>query len=246
MVTNAAPAAAAPTRSAARPAEEPPRIVLYPLSWQIIGAAALILGSGILHFVYAPLHVSAARGQGFFFLILGFVQVGWGAAVLRNPSPRSYLVGMTVASVMPALLYVVTRSIAGPFSDEAEGVDIVGATTFVAETLGAVLLAWHGVAQGIEWRSPDIRPIALVALLVGAGVLFAAIFFATGLGLEAAVPWLNEGETTGHHGNAAGGDASEDHHAATTPRLLTSAAASVGDGKLQVHGPGLASMPFQA
>lgn len=246
MVTNAAPAAAAPTRSAALPSEEPPRIIAYPLSWQIIGAAALILGSGTLHFVYAPLHVSAARGQGFFFLILGFVQVGWGAAVLRNPSPRSYLVGMTVASVMPALLYAVTRSIAGPFSDEAEDIDIVGATTFIAETLGAVLLAWHGLAQGIEWRSPDIRPVALVVLLVGAGVLFAAIFFATGLGLEAAVPWLNEGETTGHHGTAAGGDANEDHHAVVSGLVAAVAATSLGDGKLQVQGPGLASMPFQA
>lgn len=188
---------------------EPVRAPIYPLTWQIIGAATLVLGAGVLHFVYAPLHLSAARGQGLFFLLLGFAQVGWGATVLRNPSPRTYLVGFLAVTVMPAAIYAVTRFIAAPFADEAEGVDFIGGATFVGETGGAILLAWHGLRQGIQWRSPDIGPAALVAVLVIGGLVVAGAAYGVGIGVEATVPWLAEPEGGG---GAAGG-----HHATANP-----------------------------
>ena len=64
------PADAQPLR---RDDAERVRVPIYPLTWQIIGAATLVLGAGVLHFVYAPMHLAAARGQGLFFLLLGFV-----------------------------------------------------------------------------------------------------------------------------------------------------------------------------
>lgn len=190
-------------------------MTLYPLTWQLIGAATLVMGAGVLHFVYAPLHLSAARGQGLFFLMLGFAQIGWGASALRNPSPRSYLVGMTTVTIMPALLYAVTRFIAPPFADEAEGVDIIGVATFIGEAGGAILLAWHAIRQGIQWRSPDIDPVPLAVILVVVGLVAAGAAFGVGLAFEAAVPWLGEGETTGH--GAAGG---EGHHATLQPTAV--------------------------
>ena len=194
-----------------------PGMTTYPLTWQLIGAAALVMGAGALHFVYAPIHLAEARGQGIFFLMLGFAQLGWGAAVLRNPSPRSYLVGMTMVTVMPSVLYAVTRYIAAPFGDEPEGVDIIGASTFLGETLGAMLLAWHGIRHGIQWRSPDVGPVPLAVILVVAGLVAAGASFGVGLAAEATIPWLDEGETTGH-GTAAGG---EGHHAsAATPVVI--------------------------
>ncbi|MHB1260225.1 MAG: hypothetical protein ACYC2H_00770 [Thermoplasmatota archaeon] len=158
--------------------------------------------------MYAPIHVAAARGQGLFFLVLGFTQVGWGAVILRHPSPRSYLVGMTIATVMPAIVYALTRFIAPPFSDEAESVDIIGSATFLGEALGFVLLAWHGLRQGIQWRSPDVAPAALAALLLVGGLFAAGAALGVGMALESMVPWLAEGEATGEGGT--GG-----HHAET-------------------------------
>lgn len=199
------PTRPADTQAVRRDDAERVRIPLYPLTWQIIGAATLVLGAGVLHFVYAPLHLGAARGQGLFFLLLGFAQVGWGAAVLRNPSPRSYLVGFLAVTVMPAVLYVATRFVAAPFADDAEGVDFIGAATFVGEAGGAILLAWHGLRVGIQWREPDIRPVPLVALLVVGGLLMAGAAYGVGLGVEATVPWLGEPE--------GGGDGMGGHHA---------------------------------
>ena len=198
-----------PAPATGRPEPDRMQMVLYPLTWQLIGAATLVMGAGALHFVYAPIHLAEARGQGLFFLMLGFMQLGWGAAVLRNPSPRSYLVGMTLATVMPAVLYAVTRYIAAPFGDEAEGVDIIGASTFLGEALGAVLLAWHGIRQGIQWREPDINPVPLAVILIVVGLVAAGAAFGAGLGAEAAIPWLDEGETAGHSGS----EGVADHHA---------------------------------
>lgn len=198
------PADALPLR---RDDAERVRVPLYPLTWQIIGAATLVLGAGVLHFVYAPMHLAAARGQGLFFLLLGFAQVGWGALVLRHPSPRSYLFGFLAVTVMPAVVYAVTRFIAAPFADEAEGVDFIGGATFVGETGGAILLAWHGLRQGIQWRQPDLQPVALVALLVVGGLVVAGVAYGIGLGAEELVPWL--GEPDGGHGESSAGG----HHA---------------------------------
>lgn len=172
------------------------------------------MGAGALHFVYAPIHLAEARGQGLFFLALGFLQIGWGATVLRNPSPRSYLIGMTVMTIMPSVLYAVTRFVAAPFGDEAEGVDIIGAATFMGETLGAVLLAWHGIRQGIQWRSPDVNPVPLVAILVVAGLVAAGVSFGVGIGAEATIPWLDEPE-----GGEAGGMAGHHITGAPDPQL---------------------------
>lgn len=180
----------------------------YALTWQIIGGATLVLGAGVLHFVYAPMHLTAARGQGLFFLILGFAQVGWGAAALRNPSPRTYLVGFLAVTIMPAVLYAVTRFVAAPFASKAEGVDFIGGATFVGETGGAILLAWHGLRQGIQWRKPDLGPAALVAILVIGGLVAAGVSYGIGVGAEATIPWLGEPEG----GGAAGG-----HHATMSP-----------------------------
>lgn len=170
----------------------------FPLTWQSVLAACLVLGAGTLHFVYAPIHIGASRGQGFFFLVLGFAQTGWGAYALQNPTPRSYPVGLAFMAVMPAVLYGVTRIVAAPFSDGAEGIDILGAVTFLAEASAAVLLVWHGIRQGIQWQQPNVRPAMLAVMLVVVGVLAAAAALGIGAGFEEFVPWLNDGETTGH------------------------------------------------
>ncbi len=200
-------------------------IALYPLTWQLIGAAAFVMGAGVLHFVYAPVHLAAARGQGLFFLMLGFAQIGWGATALRLPSPRAYLVGMAFVTVMPAVLYAATRFIAPPFGDEAEGVDIIGAATFVGEAMGAILLAWHGIRQGIQWRGPDIRPGLLTTLLVLVGLAAAGGAFGVGLVLETAVPWLGEGEIGGH-GVPSGDGGTGGHHSSSQPGPLSGSALS--------------------
>lgn len=187
----------------------------YDLTWQVIAAAGLALGAGVLHFVFTPTHLGAARGQGLFFLALGFLQVGWGATVLRHPSPRTYIVGLVAATTMPALIYVVGRFIAAPFGTEAEAIDIIGAAALSAEVLGAILLAWHGLRQGIQWRNPTIRPLALVLLLVLAGAALAGVLWGAGLATEG-VDWLAEPETGGH----SDGQTATGHHATADSATL--------------------------
>ena len=174
----------------------------YPLTWQSILAATLVLGAGTLHLVYAPIHISASRGQGLFFLALGFAQAGWGAYALQNPTPRSYPMGLAFMAVMPAALYAVTRFAPAPFSNHTEGIDILGASTFLAEGGAALFLCWHAIRQRIQWQHPNIRPFTLALVLVGTGFVAAAALLAVGAGLEEIAPWLGQGESAGHGGHA--------------------------------------------
>lgn len=210
------PIKTAPTHESRRLPDSENGLLVYPLTWQLIGAATLVMGAGALHFVYAPIHLAEARGQGLFFLMLGFAQVGWGATVLRLPSARSYLLGMTVMTIMPAVMYTVTRFIAAPFGDGPESVDLIGLSTLVGEGIGAALLAWHGLRQRVQWRRPNIGPTPLVAILVGAGLVAAGVAFGAGVGAAATVPWLAEGEAAGHSGSEGVQD-SGGHHATSEP-----------------------------
>ena len=221
MATNAT--SAAPPR---RDETQRVRVPVYPLTWQLIGASALVIGAGVIHFMYAPIHLAEARGQGIFFLVLAFTQVGWGAAALRNASPRTYVFGLVAASTMPGVLYLVSRFVAPPFSDEAEGFDIMGWAVLLSELGAAGLLVWHGLRQGIEWRNPDLAPGALAAVLVVAGLVGVGVGYGVGMAADAVVPWLGEPEggegdedTGGGHATAAGSPLPP-LPAASSPRTL--------------------------
>lgn len=166
----------------------------YPTTWMTQGAATFVLGAGVLHLVLAPAHLAEARAQGIFFIALGIGQLGWGAVFMRNPSPRAYVFGLALATVMPAGLYVVTRFVPAPFALEAEDFDIIGVATLAAEMLATTLLAVHGVRAGVAWRRPTIRPAALAVSLIVIGAGAAGAMYGVGIAVEPVAPWLGEGE----------------------------------------------------
>lgn len=173
-----------------------------PLTWQLALAGALVLGAGALHFVYAPTHLSVSRGQGLFFIALGFAQVGWGAIALVTRSPMAYAAGMVGVTWMPALLYAATRFMAAPFAGHEEGIDAIGAATFVGELAGGVLLAWHGISEGIGWTRPDLGQATFALVLVLVGVALAGSLLGGGKLLEGSATWLQEPEASSHEPGA--------------------------------------------
>jgi hypothetical protein len=184
----------------------------YPVSWMTQGAAALVLGAGVLHLILVPAHLAEARAQGIFFIALGIGQLGWGAAFMRNPSPHAYVAGVALATSMPAGLYTVTRFVPAPFAMEAEALDVIGVATLATEVLAICLLAIHGVRAGVAWRQPTIGPTALAVSLIVLGVGVAGAMYGLGTAMEPVAPWLGEGEDVhAEHGAEESGHA----HAAT-------------------------------
>lgn len=209
----------------------------YPVTWKVVACATLAMGAGILHLGLAPSHLAEARGQGIFFIALGVAQVGWGAAFLRNATPRTYILGFMATLVMPAALYVLTRFIPAPFSSEAEAFDTIGVATLAFEVLGALALAAHGVSSQIGWRNPTISPTALVVLLVVAGAGTAGALQGVGMLAEPVAPWLAEGESSEHHSTASP-EAEEDGHGAHASAAPTPVEVPIFSGVAPTPWPG--------
>jgi hypothetical protein len=205
----------------------------YPVTWSVVAASALAVSAGVLHFVLAPAHLAEARAQGIFFLALGIGQIGWGMAFLRNPTPHRYLAGVVVTFVMSASMYVLTRFVAAPFSEEAEAFDVIGVATLACETGGALVLIWHGLASAISWRSPNVGSITLALILVVAGLGLTGALYGIGVAVEPVAPWLGEGEE-GEHNHAA---AEESAH--TDETTTGEPAEHVHVMALRTPGPGL-------
>ncbi|MHB1260138.1 MAG: hypothetical protein ACYC2H_00335 [Thermoplasmatota archaeon] len=184
---------------------------LYPWNWKTVLAASLALGAGVLHLVLAPAHLAEARGQGVFFIVLGVMQLGWGAAFMRNPGPRTYLLGLVAVATMPAVLYVATRFIPLPFGEEAEPFDVIGIATLACEALAALVLFLHGVRAPVTWVNPRIPASVLALLCVVAGIASAAAMYGAGIAAEPAIPWLGEPDAGEHHGDEATEEAGTGH-----------------------------------
>lgn len=159
-------------------------------------AATGLISAGILHFMLGPAHLTEARGQGIFFLVLASAQVGTGLGLMRQPSARVAMMA-TLLAASPIVVYALGRVVAPPFSSAPEGVDIVGLATQAAELSSlAALLLW--------WRSSQVSPLprwsprrGVAALLVASLVLGLGAHGA-GVAAESAIPWLAEPEAGGH------------------------------------------------
>jgi hypothetical protein len=159
----------------------------------------LMLVAGIIHIVLLPLHIEEARGSGLYMGILGAAQVMWAVLQALRPTRRWAWIGLMALAVQPIAVYAITRVWRQPFSDAAEGVDLMGVLTKTFE-LAAIPALAHYLALTRPVGMSAGRAVAMpVATAIVVGLLLGGALYGAGLAAEDLVPALAEGEG-GEHG----------------------------------------------
>jgi len=109
-------------------------------------AAVAMLGAGIIHFAFAPDHLSEQTSHGVFFLVVGWAQLLGAAALAFSWRPlRTWLLGTAGLNAGVAALWLLTRTAGLPgepsepvgFPDAlASGLEVFAALAAVAVALG--------------------------------------------------------------------------------------------------------------
>ncbi len=170
-------------------------------------AAVAMLGSSIIHFAFAPDHLSEQTSHGAFFLVMGWTQLlGAAALAFRWRPQRAWLLGTAGLNLGIAALWLLSRT-AGLPGEEPEAVAFPDSLATGLEVLAA--LAALSVAFGwLSNRSVGRRGFALTAV---PAVAMAAMVTAS------VVPALGGGHGHGGaaadgHAHGAAGDMAADHH----------------------------------
>lgn len=146
---------------------EQPSLTKNLIAWS---ALASIL-AGVIHFVIVPEHWSHAPAHGLFFLLVGILQIVWGAIVWRKPSLRLYYIGVIMAGWL-LVLYILTRLFPAPFGHGPEAIEAIDITCKVCEAFGMIVLTiliFHGLTLNanmrIAWRA--VMLIVLFSIISG-------------------------------------------------------------------------------
>ena len=165
-------------------------------------AAVAMLGAAIIHFAFAPDHLSEQASHGVFFLVVGWLQLlVAGALAFRWRPQRAWLLATAALGVGVAALWLLTRT-AGLPGEDAEAVGFPDTLATVLEVVAAALalsLAFGWLADRAV-RRPSLALTGVPALVM------------VGLVTASVVPSLGGGH--GHAGgdHAAGGDMAAGHH----------------------------------
>jgi hypothetical protein len=174
-------------------------------------AATALVGAGIIHFAYAPVHLDEELTHGLFFLVSGWLQLLLAAAlVMRSRPERTWLAVIAVVNAAVIGVWVVSRTTGVPGS-EAESVGFPDVTATVLEavaTLAAVALFVGLVAN---------RPLRVGAGLgsVGVGAIATIAVVSMAVSPSFAGEHSHGGEAGGHShgGDEAAGGAGHGHGA---------------------------------
>ena len=172
-------------------------------------AALAMLGAAVIHFAFAPDHLSEQTSHGVFFLVAGWAQLLGAAALGFGWRPqRAWLYGTAAFNLGVAALWLVSRT-AGLPGEEPEAVGFpdslaTGLEVFAAVAALAVVLGW--VKLPAERRSHHLgfTAVPLVALVA---VVSASVVPALGGGHAHSDGGHDEhGHGTGEGETAAGHD----------------------------------------
>lgn len=144
-----------PASLGSTPAHGRPHVVL----------ALLSAGAAAIHFAFAPEHLAGDRGEGAFFLVVGWLQLLWALAAVARPSRRLLLLGLFNAGV--AAVWVVSRTTGLP-GEAAEGVALPDA---LATAFAVLICLGVLVVVGLPWRSSSadrLRSAAVIPVVLGA------------------------------------------------------------------------------
>lgn len=123
--------------------------------------AASLLGTAVIHLAVVPEHLAEWPLSAVFFVLLSVAEVGAARLVFRRRS-TVVVVAIGLLSVLPLLLWGVTRTRGLPFGPEPRAAEAVGLADLAAcslevVTLAACLLAVCGAAR---LRRPTVGPYA--------------------------------------------------------------------------------------
>ena len=171
-------------------------------------AALAMLGAAVIHFAFAPEHLSQHTSHGVFFLSVAWAQLGGAMALAFDWRPaRAWLLGAAALNAAVAGVWLLSRTSGLP-GDAAEPVgfpDSLATALEVVALLAALALAYGWLVD---------RPVRLTPLAVAGVPALAVVAVVT----AAVVPSLGGGHT--HAAGGAEGGAAHDHGtagAAATP-----------------------------
>ena len=176
-------------------------------------AAVAMLGAGVIHFAFAPDHLSEQTSHGVFFLVVGWAQLFGAAALAFSWRPqRAWLLGTAGLNGGVAALWLLTRT-AGLPGEEAEPVGFPDALASGLEVMAALA----ALAVALDWLvDREVRRPALAVTGVPVVAMVAVV-------TASVVPSLGgghgHGEADGHDGHSAdgGGEMAAGHgHGGTT------------------------------
>ena len=140
-------------------------------------AAVAMLGAAVIHFAFAPDHLSEQTSHGVFFLVVGWAQLLGAAALAFSWRPlRAWLLGTAGVNAAVAALWLLTRT-AGLPGEEAEPVgfpDALASGLEVVAALAALAVAFDWLVDR-EVRRPALAvtgvPVVAMVAVVTASVV---------------------------------------------------------------------------
>ena len=138
--------------------------------------AALSVAAAAIHFGFAPAHLDEDWAHGGFFLVLGWVQLAWAAAVAVRPRRWVFAAGVVVNLAVIAV-WAVSRTAGLPFGPTADVQEDIGTPDVLATMLEAVIVVGSAamLARPRLADRPVRRPraafgvVGVVALLAATG-----------------------------------------------------------------------------
>ena len=168
-------------------------------------AALAMLGAAVIHFAFAPDHLSEQTSHGVFFLVVGWSQLVGAAALAFAWRPaRTWLLGSAALNLGVAALWLLTRT-AGLPGEEPEAVafpDALASGLEVVAAAGALAVAFGWlVDRPVRVPAPAITGVSAVAMMA---VVTASVVPALGGG-------HGHGDDQGGGGHGAGEMAADGH-----------------------------------
>ena len=168
-------------------------------------AALAMLGAAVIHFAFAPDHLSEQTSHGVFFLVVGWSQLVGAAALAFSWRPaRAWLLGSAALNLGVAALWLLTRT-AGLPGEEPEAVafpDALASGLEVIAAAGALAVAFGWlVDRPVRVPAPAITGVSAVAMMA---VVTASVVPALGGG-------HSHGDDHGDGGHGAGEMAAGGH-----------------------------------
>ena len=136
-------------------------------------AAVAMVGAGIIHFAYAPVHLDEKLSHGLFFLVTGWLQLMLAVVLVTRVRPRElWLAAAALVNLGIVAVWVVSRTAGVPGSEaESVGFPDVTATVLEAVAVLAACAVLSGMLADRALRGPvgtgfmGVSTIATVALV---------------------------------------------------------------------------------
>jgi len=165
-------------------------------------AAIAMVGAGIIHFAYAPVHLDEELSHGLFFLVTGWLQLMLAVAVATRLRPRQLWLAATALINLGIIgVWVVSRT-AGVPGSEAESVGFPDVTATVLEAVA--VLAAFAILSGVLADRP--APSRAGPGFVGFGTLATVAVVSMAVSPSFAGEHSHGAEGHGHGDEAAAGD----------------------------------------